>query len=273
MNPITYEIKKFLFALQFLTIIKIKFIEWDEEFAAKSVTYFPIVGILIGCILAVMYFILSFIFPTNIITILIIIIGIVLVRGLHLDGFMDTTDGLFGGKNKEDRLRIMNDSCVGSFGVVAIVLLIMFKFVLISEILNLSLPKFFVAQILMLMPALGRYAMIIPMVIYPYARTDGTAHFTKFVRKKEILIATLLMLLSLMLLFGLSTNFNFHYVVLLLMLLTVLVIASIVFSLLLSKYIASKIDGMTGDTYGAITEISEVCVLFLVVLMVVVLKF
>lgn len=278
MNPITCEIKKFLFALQFLTVIKIKFIEWDEKFAAKSVAYFPIVGILIGCILAIVYFVLSFIFPANITAItaiLIIIIEIMLVRGIHLDGFIDTVDGLFGGMNKEERLRIMKDSCVGSFGVIAVTLLILFKFILIFEILNLNSDKFFVMQILILMPALGRYAMIIPMTMYPYARTNGTAHFTKFVGNKEILIATLSMLLFVLLSVFFFADFhnNFHNNLLSLMLLIVLMIALIVFSLLLSKYIASKIMGMTGDTYGAITEISEVFALFLIVLMLAALKF
>ncbi len=273
MNPIISEIKKFLYALQFLTIFKvlnisersegiIKFmnVEWNEKFAAKSAAYFPLVGILIGCILAVAYFAISFIFPKSIglTAIILIIIEIVLVRGLHLDGFIDTVDGLFGGMNKDERLRIMKDTHPGSFGIVAVVLLLLLKFTLISEILNLNLnsDKFFVAAILVLMPALGRYAMLIPMAVFPYARSNGTGGWTKFVKFGEILTASLFVVLPVILISYVFLNLN------IMVLLITLIIALLIFSLMLSKYIASKIGGMTGDTYGAITEISEIFVLF-----------
>ncbi|NCN65567.1 MAG: adenosylcobinamide-GDP ribazoletransferase [Candidatus Altiarchaeum hamiconexum] len=269
MNPIISEIKKFLYALQFLTIIKFVNVNagWNENFAAKSVAYFPLVGILIGCILAVAYFTLSFIFPkstglttiTAITAIILIIIETVLTRGLHLDGFIDTVDGLFGGMNKEERLRIMKDTHPGSFGIIAVVLLILLKWTLISEILilNLNSDKILTAGILILMPALGRYAMLIPMAVFPYARSNGTGGFTKFVKFKEILTAGLFIILPVIAISFVFLNLNINIMVLLM----TLIIALLIFSLMVSKYIASKINGMTGDTYGAITEISEIFVL------------
>ncbi len=252
MNPIMNEIKKFLCAIQFLTIIKLKSIEWDEKFTAKSVAYFPAVGILIGCILAITYFILSPVFPNTITAVMLIVIEIIFIRGLHLDGFIDTVDGLFGGMNKEERLRIMKDTHPGSFGIIAVVLLILLKFTLIFEILNLNQDKVSIA-ILILMPTLGRYAMLIPMAIQPYARNNGTAHWTKFVKFREILTASLFMI-SPVILISVFLNLKIF-------LLIALIIALLIFSLMLSKYIASKIGGMTGDTYGALTEISEIFVL------------
>jgi len=260
MNPLTNEIKKFLCAIQFLTIIKLKSIKWDEEFMAKSVAYFPAVGILIGCILAITYFILSPVFSNTITAVVLIVIEIIFIRGLHLDGFIDTVDGLFGGMNKEERLRIMKDTHPGSFGIIAVVLLILLKFALIFEILNLN-DKVSIAEILILMPALGRYAMLIPMAIFPYARNNGTAHWTKFVKFREILTASLFMISSVILI---SVFLNLK--IFLLILLIALMIGLLIFSLMLSKYIASKIGGMTGDTYGALTEISEIFVLFAFVL-------
>ncbi|MDI6730814.1 MAG: adenosylcobinamide-GDP ribazoletransferase [Candidatus Altarchaeum sp.] len=260
MNSIMNEIKKFLCAIQFLTTINLKFIEWDEQLTAKSVAYFPAVGILIGCILTIAYFILSLVFPNTITAVMLIVIEIIFIRGMHLDGFIDTVDGLFGGMNKEERLRIMKDTHPGSFGIIAVVLLILLKFTLIFGILNLNMDKFFIAEILILMPALGRYAMLIPMAIFPYARDNGTAHWTKFVKKREILTATLFVLLSAILI---AFVFHLKALVLSLILLSTLIIGAIVFSLMLSKYIVSKIGGMTGDTYGAINEISEVIVLLL----------
>ncbi len=258
MNPITNEIKKILCAIQFLTIIKLKSIEWNEKFTAKSVAYFPAVGILIGCILAITYFIFSPVFPNTITAVMLIVIEIIFIRGLHLDGFIDTVDGLFGGMNKEERLRIMKDTHPGSFGIIAVVLLILLKFTLIFEILNLNQDKVSIAEILILMPALGRYAMLIPMAIQPYARNNGTAHWTKFVKFREILTASLFMISSIILI---SVFLNLK-----IFLLIALIIALLIFSLMLSKYITSKIGGMTGDTYGALTEISEIFVLLAFVL-------
>jgi len=282
MNPIEQEIKKFLYALQFLTIIRLKYItQWDEKFAARAVVYFPLVGILTGCILAVAYFILSFIFPnsvgltaiTAITAIILLIIETLLTRGMHLDGFIDTIDGIFGGMNKEERLRIMKDPHPGSFGIVAVMLLILLKFALLFEILNFA--QFLIALILILFPALGRYAMLIPMSVYPYARTDGTGKmggFTKFVSAREILTASLFIILSVLLIVVAFLNLNFFnsktvmFAMMLITVITVLIIALLIFSLLLSKYITSKIGGMTGDTYGFINEISEVFVLLAFVL-------
>ncbi len=252
-NLIIKEIDKFLIAIQFLTIIKIKEVKWDENFAAKSVVYFPLVGIIIGFILYLIYFSLPFIFPITLISILLIITEIILTGGLHLDGFIDTIDGLFGGKNKEERLKIMKDPHPGSFGIIAVVVLIIFKFLLLVEILG----KF--SLILILMPALGRYSMIIPMAIYPYAKNNGTAKFTKFVRTKEILIATLFMIL-----FSLIIFLNLYSLSKTLIILLIIFITTFIFSLILSKYITSKIGGMTGDTYGFINEISEIFTLLLI---------
>lgn len=241
---ISNGVKSFLIALKFLTIFPLaKELEFQEETLAKSTRYFPLIGILIGSILAGVNFLFSLIFPPIIVSVIILISLIWITRGFHLDGFMDTVDGLFGGMNKNERLRIMKDVQVGSFGVIALVVLILLKFVLILE---LSGQKLF-PLILILMPGLSRWSMVCAMPLYFYPREKGTGSFTKFVKKRDVLVATILMFIfaaGLLRLEGL-----------------ILLFGTFIFMLLITQFISRKIGGMTGDTYGALNEIMEVIIL------------
>lgn len=236
--------KSFLVALKFLTNLPVsKNLEFQEETLAKSTRYFPLIGILIGSILVGVNFLFSLIFPPIIVSVIILISLIWITRGFHLDGFMDTVDGLFGGMNKDERLRIMKDVQAGSFGVIALFSLLLLKFTLILE---LSGQKLF-PLILILMPGLSRWSMVCAMPLYFYPRNKGTGSFTKFVRKKDVLIASIIMFvfaIGLLRLEGL-----------------ILIFSTFVFMLLITKLISRKIGGMTGDTYGALNEIIEVIIL------------
>jgi len=236
--------KYFLTALKFLTNLPMaKNLELQEEMLAKSVKYFPLAGILIGLFLAGINFLFSFIFPSIVVSAIILISLIWITRGLHLDGFMDTIDGLFGGSDKDERLRIMKDTQVGSFGVVAVVSLLLLKFALIFE---LSGQKLF-PLILILMPALSRWSMALAMPFYSYPREKGTGVFAKFVKKNDSLLATIIMFVfavGLLKLKGL-----------------ILIFCAFIFTLLITKLISRKIGGMTGDAYGALNEAVEVIIL------------
>ena len=231
-------------AVKFLTILPVgkKFALQDKELA-KSTSYFPLAGILIGLILAGINFSFSFIFPPIVVSAIILISLIWITRGFHLDGFMDTIDGLFGGSDKNERLRIMKDTQVGSFGVVAVVSLLLLKFALILELSGQKIFPF----ILILMPALSKWSMVLAMPFYSYPREKGTGSFTKFVKKKDVLIATVITL------FFAAGLLKLEGVILL--------FSAFVFTLLITKLISRKIGGMTGDTYGALNEIVEVIIL------------
>ena len=244
-------LKNLITALQFLTTIKIKKSPADEKSLAGSTPYFPLIGIIIGCFLAGIYIIFIKFFPAGVVSALIIISSVMITRGLHIDGFIDTIDGLFGGATREERLKIMKDAQVGSFGVAALVCLILLKFTLILEILKSS-DVTSIILILILMPALSRWCMVCAMYFFTYARSGGTGHFTKFVGIKETLIATLIMIIfciGLLKIYGL-----------------ILLITVFIFMLLVTRYISSLIGGMSGDTYGALNEVIEVLVLLIYLL-------
>ena len=120
MNPF---FKRLLLAFQFLTIIRIKKnISFGEHDLAPSMTFYPLVGLLLGALQWGLFIPISQVLPKGPALILTIAWGVFLTRGFHLDGLADTADGLWGGHTAEDALRIMKDSRIGTFGVVALIL-------------------------------------------------------------------------------------------------------------------------------------------------------
>jgi len=237
--------KSFLIALKFLTIIPIsKKLALQDEELAKSAIYFPLVGALIGLLLVAVDFIFRYIFPDSIVNLFILITLILITGALHLDGFMDSIDGLFSGKDKNRILEIMRDSKRGTFAVVAVILLLLLKLSFLNEIqFNIRYP------ILILMPALSRWAVVYSAWQYPYAREgEGLGKsLAKLVNKRDFVGATIFVVVLSSLLLRLKG----------------IIILFIVFGflLLLTKWINKKIGGMTGDTYGAIIETLEVVTL------------
>ena len=109
-------INQFLFALSFLTRIPvIKKIEYNEKLPGKSMKFYPLIGGILGILLIIVDRMLVHILISDIRNIFILIIFIYLSGGLHLDGFMDTIDGIFSGKKPDKMREIMHDSQVGAF--------------------------------------------------------------------------------------------------------------------------------------------------------------
>ncbi len=238
--------KSFLTALQFLTIFPLGRAgsrENNRELA-QSAMYFPLVGALIGSILVVVDLISRLFFPQLIVNLFILIVLVLITGALHLDGFIDSMDGLLSGKKKKKILEIMRDSRVGSFGVLAAIFLVLLKLSFLNEIVS-----YIRYPILIIMPVVSRWAAVYTIWKYPYARdTSGIGKsFAKLVRGKELIVATIftaLLVISLL---------TFKGVVIWLVVFLVL--------LIMTNWISKKIGGMTGDTYGAIVEIAEIVVL------------
>ena len=122
-----------LAALQFLTIfppvIKRPF---TIQELGRSAGFYPLVGLLLGGLMAGGYWLLGMVFPVPIVLVLVLVVWVTFTRALHVDGFMDCCDGLFGGFTPERRLEIMRDSRVGAFGVVGGALLVLAKYTFLA---------------------------------------------------------------------------------------------------------------------------------------------
>ncbi|MDP3013664.1 MAG: adenosylcobinamide-GDP ribazoletransferase [Candidatus Subteraquimicrobiales bacterium] len=237
--------KSIIAAFQFLSSIPIKTKgEVKPDVLGKSVAFFPLVGLVFGGVLVVSDWLFSYIIPKIVVDVFLLIILISLDGGMHLDGFMDTCDGFFGGRGDKERiLKIMKDSNVGAHGVTCAVCLLLLKFALLYS-LSGTLRFFALAT----MPLLARWSVTLAAVFFPYARDEGPGKvFSLYSGVKEFIVSTIVCLLVV---FWWKYSFLSFLGVLL-------------FTLIFSKNMSSRIGGLTGDIYGALVEINEVIVLML----------
>lgn len=235
-------------ALQFLTIIPVKR-RFSPEEIGRSTGYFPVVGIFIGLVLAGLNYLLSLFLPPAVVNILLVVSLVVLSGALHLDGLVDTCDGLASHKTPEERWQVMHDSRAGGFGIVGVVLLLLVKYISLN-----SVPQGLMMTTLILLPVVSRWAMVYAVFAYPYARPSGLGKvFKQGTGWPQLAIATLIALAVAAALFQLAG-------LVIMLAIWVIVVAA-------ATYLKRKFAGLTGDTYGAINEAAEVCVLILVILL------
>lgn len=247
------EFKRLILAMQFMTRIPIPLnIEIKKDELYKTASYFPAVGIIIGFILSLLYIALVNLFSREIVMTLVVAFSYILTGAMHIDGLADTFDGLFSNKDKERMLEIMRDSRLGTNGVVATVFMIILKvlfFVNINE--NMTLPS------LLVMPMLGRLASTFAILISKSARGGEGLGGLMIGRAgmREFLIALVISLVAGFFIMPFSRFAELLTIVLLV-------------SFIITKYISMRIGGMTGDTLGAVTEITELVVLIMVYLLI-----
>lgn len=236
-----------LLALQFLTAIPVKIRIIKEGDFAKSLVYFPLVGLILGAILACannLMIILSF--NEFVLSVISVVLLIIFTAGLHLDGLADTSDALLSGKPKEKMLEIMRDSHIGVMGVLGLICIILLK---ISFIYSISAPL--KASALILMCVISRWCMVFTIFLFPCARQEGKAKLFIEGRTIKIIILSFIGALACIVVAGgVKSLFLFA--------------AAAACTYLIAKSINNKISGITGDSLGAINELAEVIVLLLI---------
>lgn len=246
----------FLEAIRFLTVLPVPLSQSPPETAgdrpspmARSIIYFPLVGGLLGAALALIDWGLHRLVPIQVAAALVLVAWMGLTRGLHLDGLADTADGLLGGWDREQRLAIMRDSRLGTFGALALFAALLLKFSLLGH-----LPLSWRARVLVVAPVLARWAMVQAITCYPPARQEGLGHFFRRHVKASDLILPSVVALALSLvccgLWGL-----------------VILAGVLLMGLLFNGGVTRSVGGLTGDSYGALCEVEEVCALALVVVL------
>lgn len=234
----TSLIAAFQFLTIFPTIIKRMF---TSQEMGRAVGWFPLVGVLLGFALYGVNRAAALLFPQTVSAALTLCAWIAVTRFFHLDGFMDTLDGLFGGWTPERRLEIMKDSRMGAFGTIGGILVLLTQYAALSSTLHLF-PS------IMLATTLGRWAS--PLVIYafPYTREDGLGiEMKRNVTFREIIIATLIAGITSWLVLG-WLGFAF-------------MVGAALIAYLTAAYTMRLIPGLTGDIYGTVTTLVEMLIL------------
>lgn len=234
-------------ALSMLTCLPAgrNFVPTEEEIR-RTPFCFPLIGMMIGLLLALAGAGLQRIFPPLVCAAVLTFLSEVPTRAFHLDGLADTADGFLSSRSRERTLEIMHDSRIGTMGVLAIAGWSLIKFAVFA-----ILPQDLIPAALFFMSLNGRCAMVYHLMFCPYARKEGLGRLV-FERKPVPG-----MILALLCTFGLA-GAAFPLPPYLTMPASILI-----FTLLWSLYCRHKIGGGTGDTLGAAEEWSEVLTLLI----------
>jgi adenosylcobinamide-GDP ribazoletransferase len=254
--------KQLILAFQFLTIIPLRVkVDISGKDISRSSAFFPIVGAFQG-LLAVCVALMSIrLFPSEIVSGLVILTLIITNGGFHLDGLADTFDAIAVRGDKEKKLSIMKDGTIGPIGVIAIFFALLLKLLSLNNLSYLSLFTFYFS--LFLMPVLSKWAMVVSMFRGKPAREDGLGKiFINRIGIKEFAASTLIILILLILpqiIFSIYIPNSWHVFY------AVLLVTTYFFCRLWVNFFNKKFGGLTGDTFGAISEMTEVIFLFMVI--------
>ena len=267
--------KGFLLLLSFMTRIPMPKIEYDEEKLGKSMKYFPVVGIIVGFILLFFCIIFNFILKNisysailPLMIIVVILTDLITTGALHLDGLADTFDGIFSYRSKHKMLEIMKDSRLGSNGALALILYFLLKFILLFSLIIESREGAVYA--IMTYPVVARFCSVVSCASSPYARGSGMGKtFVDNTKACGLIVAAIITILyttgMVFMPFILFTNYllPMQFIIKTISIIVVIVLLLGIFAYAFSKLIERKIGGITGDTLGALLEISSLVYIFL----------
>jgi adenosylcobinamide-GDP ribazoletransferase len=230
-------------AFQFLTVLPLP-IDTEARHLESSMTWFPLVGAVIGLFTGFGYQLFNQFLPGTISAVAVLLIYIIVTRGLHLDGYMDTIDGFFSGRDRDRILTIMKEPTVGSFAVLGSGIWFLLLFSII--------PSLSVSDHVML-HTLTRFQVLLPALFFSYPRESGTGKFfVQHIDTKKTAVAFLLVLViagGLKMSNGLSWQYMSRYVICL--------IVAVVMGLIVAGMAQKKIGGITGDVLGFSIELNH----------------
>ena len=212
----------------------------------RSAIFFPVVGLILGLILVLVNFLLLPFASAGLLSVILITLLAFMTRGLHLDGVGDTFDGLGAGGDRDRVLSIMDDSHTGVFGLIAIVLVLFFK---IHALESIDVDRW---RALLVAPILGRWAMVLLAYRSKAAKPGLGSNLIEHLQTKHFLLATLVTLLLVAAIWRRNGIVMMAWVA--------------VFTIASKNYFYRRIGGVTGDTFGAVGELSETSVMVLLAL-------
>ncbi len=235
------ELEAFLGAIRFFTRLPVP--EWvghGSDSLERSARYFPAVGLIVGGIGALVFGLFFFIWPKTLAILASMATTLYLTGAFHEDGWGDTVDGFGGGWEKAQILTIMKDSRIGSYGAIALVLILLAKFFALVEIEPKLLPIVLIAG-----HAFSRLCSTSLLYTLDYVRDEGKAKpLATRISKGALIFAAVTALIPLILLPPLQSVFGIAFAVLA--------------TWWLARMFLRRIGGYTGDCLGAVQQLAEV---------------
>ena len=253
LTSVRHQMNIFLGALMFLTRIPVgKQYAFRSEDLPRSILYFPIVGLMIGLLGGLVLFGAELFVPPVVAVLLCMGVTVAVTGALHEDGLADAADGLIGGLERQQRLEIMKDSRLGSYGAVVLWFSLTAKLFLLAALLEQGV--FTAVCALVVAHGLGRAATVTLLFSHQYVRTDESkaSPFGNTVTLKEFVTALLAPILLSFALLGSKA--------------VLILIVAAATTWAAGVYFHKKIGGVTGDCLGAANQLVELaCYLSLVV--------
>ncbi|CAN5678406.1 adenosylcobinamide-GDP ribazoletransferase [soil metagenome] len=230
-------------AVRFLTAFPVPGLPpMKEATVARAMVAFPVVGFLIGACGAGAGLVAGWLFGEPLRAVAVVVAWMVVTWGLHLDGLADSADALFSWRSRERKLEIMKDSRIGTMGSLALISSVLLK---VGALYALG-PLWWVGALLA--PMWGRWSDIYGIFFFPAAREGGMGrNFNDQVRKRDFVFASI----SAILIGGLLLPPWGALVG----------IIALAVAHLLARWMVGVLGGLTGDTYGALSEVGEIVVL------------
>lgn len=239
------EAASFLLAVQFLTRLPVgSQTLYSPERMAAAVRYYPLVGLLIGGCCALIFFAADIVFPTPISVLLSMSAGVLITGAFHEDGLADTFDGIGGGVTRAKTLEIMKDSRLGTYGTIALALALALKAAALMSLSPSIIPLALIAA-----HCLSRLSSVLVIATSRYVRDHGTG-------KPVAGGASMFSLLIVVLTGGCAA-----WVWLIWQSPGALACAGgglLIGHFLMRMFFEPKLKGYTGDTLGAVQQISEI---------------
>jgi len=217
--------------------------------------YFSLVGLLVALLVAIAFSGLTVFFSMTVSIVLAMILSVFITGAFHEDGIADMADGIGGGTSIERRLAIMKDSRLGSYGAVTLVLTMLLKFTLLTDLAELGL---FIPALLL---SYGLSRALAASLIFntPYVAEEGSSKSQSVAAKQSLSeLGILIAIGCLPLYFFIAIN-SFVSLVL------ILFVALLSFRYLFRLWLLKRLAGLTGDCLGAAQQISEILI-YLVIL-------
>ena len=235
------EIDSLLGAISFFTRLKLPGRNAHGEVALeRAIRYFPAVGLLVGAIAALVFVVASLVWPKTLALVCALAAAVAVTGAIHEDGWSDMVDGFGGGANRDRILAIMRDSALGSYGALALALLIVARFFALLEINAALLPAALIAG-----HAVSRLCATYVLAALDYARAEGKAKpFANRLGRGELVFATLTALAPLAFLPPQPALVG--------------LLLALLATRWLARLFARRIGGYTGDCLGATQQLAEI---------------
>jgi len=241
-----YQYQLFMLSLSFFSRIPVPMsIPFSEERMNQSGRYFALVGLLLGCLCATVLWAAQLVFPATISVFIMMVFSLLLTGSFHEDGMTDMADGIGGGMTVERRLTIMKDSRIGTYGASALIMVLLGKFLMLSELIQFEQILVFIVVAYTLSRAVAA-SLIYDMSYVSETSTSKSKPLAQQQSRAELCILLITGVLPCLLL-GLETT-------------AVLILVMVVFRTLFKRWLYARIGGFTGDCLGAVQQISELLI-------------